>query len=91
MHFTFLLFSFQSSRESLCVHGNDRRTDFIFSNIKRGNLEEYSIYKNVTYCKLGSLLAYLHARLSMSNTSTDCAGELGGKRKIQRFRKYISQ
>lgn len=83
MHFLSLLFCFQSSRKPLCVHGNDKGIYFIFSNIKRGNLEEHSIYKNLL---TASWDPYWHTCMrapSMSNASTDCAGALGGRGKYR--------
>lgn len=43
------------------LNWSDRGINFWFSNQKRGNLEGCNNYKNVSYSKSGSLLAYLHA------------------------------
>lgn len=77
MHFLSLLFYFQSSRKYLCVHGNGKGIYFIFSNVKRGNLEEYGIYKNVLTASWYPSWHTCVQALSMSNASTDCAGALG--------------
>jgi len=77
--------------KKICVHGNDKRIYFIFSNIKRGNLEEYSIYKNVLTASWDPSWHTCMQAPSMSNASTDCAGALGEKRKVQRSTKCVSR